>query len=171
MRHLLLIFVFLSLTACSTMQGGRMFGDYSSRVPQVYNTKGSKVVLVCPSTHAWGAYAADGHLVRAGAATSGAPICPPDATGRNCRTGIGTFRIRSLGDGGCYSKKYPRPYGGGLMPYCMFFNGGQALHGSPDSIVVDDNVSHGCVRMRIQDAAWMRYNFASVGTKVVVLPY
>jgi hypothetical protein len=25
--------------------------------------------------------------------------------------------------------------------------------------------------MRIPDAEWMRYNFAQVGTKVVVLPY
>ena len=57
------------------------------------------------------------------------------------------------------------------MPYCMYFNKGEALHGSPDSIVVEDNISHGCVRMRIPDAEWMVTQFAQVGTKVVVLPY
>lgn len=167
--------VLVILTACAGVQsqGGSSFSaDYSSRVPQQTDTGGKKMVLIDPNKHAWGAYAADGHLVRAGIATAGGTTCPPDAEGEaDCRTGRGTFHITSLGDGSCYSKKYPAPTGGGLMPYCMFFNNGQALHGSPDNIVVEDNVSHGCVRMRIPDAEWMRYNFASVGTKVVVLPY
>jgi lipoprotein-anchoring transpeptidase ErfK/SrfK len=53
----------------------------------------------------------------------------------------------------------------------MFFNNGEALHGSPDNTVIEANVSHGCVRMRIQDAEWMRENFADIGTTVIVLPY
>jgi lipoprotein-anchoring transpeptidase ErfK/SrfK len=53
----------------------------------------------------------------------------------------------------------------------MYFSGGEALHGSPDNTLVEDNISHGCVRLRIADAEWLRYNFVSVGTKVVVKPY
>lgn len=146
--------------------------DYAGRLPQQVDTDGKKMVLVDPNAHAWGAYGADGKLIRAGIATAGGATCPPDETGEpDCRTGIGTFHITSMGGGDCYSKTYPKPQGGGLMPYCMYFNNGQALHGSPDDIVLENNVSHGCVRMRIQDAEWMRNNFAQVGTKVKVLPY
>jgi lipoprotein-anchoring transpeptidase ErfK/SrfK len=61
------------------------------------------------------------------------------------------------------------PHGGAPMPYCMFFNGSQGLHGSYE--VVDGNASHGCVRMTVSDAEWVRFNFATIGTKVVVRPY
>lgn len=149
----------------------RFTADYSARLPQHYDTNGKKMVLVDPNVHAWGAYDKDGSLIRAGIATAGGRVCPPDADEADCRTKMGTFHIMSLGDGGCYSKTYPRPHGGGLMPFCMYFSNGEALHGSPDDIVMDDNVSHGCVRMRIPDAEWMRYNFAQVGTKVVIMPY
>ncbi len=44
------------------------------------------------------------------------------------------------------------------MPYCMFFNGNQGLHGSP--YVMEGNVSHGCVRLSVSDAEWLRFNFA-----------
>jgi lipoprotein-anchoring transpeptidase ErfK/SrfK len=145
--------------------------DYAARLPAHYNTGGKKLVLVDPNVHAWGAYNPNGELIRAGIATAGGPVCPPDADEADCRTGRGTFRITGMGGEDCYSKTYPRPDGGGLMPYCMYFNNGQALHGSPDNIVVEDNVSHGCVRMRIPDAEWMHNDFAQVGTKVVVLPY
>ncbi len=172
MRMSFLVVIFLFITACSNMQKPQPFtADYSSRLPSTIDTNGQKTVLVDPNEHVWGAYDRDGQLVRAGAATAGGMVCPPDGDEATCQTGIGTFHITSLGDENCYSKKYPKPDGGGLMPYCMFFNNGQALHGSPDSIVVEDNVSHGCVRMRIPDAEWMRYNFAQVGTKVVVMPY
>jgi len=55
------------------------------------------------------------------------------------------------------------------MPYCMFFNGKQGLHGSNQ--VVRGNVSHGCVRLHVGDAKWIRFNFATIGTKVIVKPY
>lgn len=176
MRKLLFIILqttaFLILTGCASMSSSRFSSDYSTRLPEHTDTGGKKMVLVDPNVHAWGAYAADGHLVRAGLATAGGATCPPDAEGESdCRTGRGTFHISAIGGGDCYSKTYPRPTGGGLMPYCMYFNNGQALHGSPDNIVVEDNVSHGCVRMRIPDAEWMTTSFASVGTKVVVVPY
>lgn len=142
---------------------------YAARLPQQVSMGHEKVIIVDPNNYAWGAYDKNGKLVKAGIATAGGSSCE-DETGP-CYTAAGTFRIQSMGGEDCYSKKYPRPNGGGLMPYCMFFHGGQALHGSPDSIVVENNISHGCVRMRIPDAEWLRYNFANVGTKVVVKPY
>lgn len=189
MRSVLLFFKFiltmlsiLLVTACTGINSSSYYQgyqgyyqsfpiDYADRLPAHLDTNGKKTVLVDPNVHAWGAYASDGHLVRAGIATAGGSVCPPDSDGPDCRTNVGTFQISSLGDEDCYSSIYPRPTGGGLMPYCMHFNDGQALHGSPDPTVVEANVSHGCVRMRIPDAEWMRYNFAQVGTKVVVLPY
>ncbi|OGT57734.1 MAG: hypothetical protein A3F43_02350 [Gammaproteobacteria bacterium RIFCSPHIGHO2_12_FULL_42_10] len=137
--------------------------------PQI-DTGGRRVIIVDPSNHVWGAYDRDGTLVKAGLATAGGHVCPDDNE-RSCTTDIGTYRINSLGDADCKSRIYPKPNGGGLMPYCMYFSGGMALHGSPDGAVVEDNISHGCVRMRISDAEWLRYNFAQIGTKVVVLPY
>lgn len=162
----------LILNSCSTYSpsnGSFFSSDYASRIPSHVNTGGQKTVMVDPRVHVWGAYDNSGNLVKAGIATAGGNWCPD--INRPCRTNIGTFRINSLGDGQCISRKYPRPHGGGLMPYCMYFSGGQALHGSPDNTVVEDNVSHGCVRLRIADAEWLRYNFVNIGTKVVIKPY
>src|SRR3990167_8569714 len=142
---------------------------YVSRLPQSINLGREKVILVDPRAFAWGAYDENGELVRGGIATAGADFCQDE--GRPCRTSVGTFRIYSLGGEGCISKSYPIGKGGSLMPYCMFFHGGQSLHGSPDQMFVEANISHGCVHMRIPDVEWLRYNFARVGTKVVVLPY
>jgi lipoprotein-anchoring transpeptidase ErfK/SrfK len=143
--------------------------DYAMRIPQYVNNKGERAIIVYPSVHAWGAYDEEGNLVRAGIATAGDNWC--EDIKRPCRTAVGSFRIVSLGGADCYSTIYPLPKGGGLMPYCMYFHGGQALHGSPDNAVVEDNISHGCVRLKIPDAEWIRYNFAKYGTKVIVRPY
>src|SRR5262249_48249736 len=101
--------------------------------------------------------------------TAGADYCPDDHA--PCRTKTGTYHIFSMGGADCVSKTYPRGQGGALMPYCMFFNEGQSLHGSPDPMLVEANISHGCVHMRIPDAEWLRNNFATVGTEVVIKPY
>lgn len=138
-------------------------GSMPSQIP----APGQKVIIVNPNIHAWGAYSPDGTLLRSGLATAGNSWCPD--IHRSCRTRAGTFRIFSLGGPGCKSSKYPLPRGGAPMPYCMFFNGNQGLHGSHE--VVAANVSHGCVRLRVDDAAWIRYNFANIGTKVIVKPY
>lgn len=143
------------------------YSNYSSRLPKHIDNGGQKTVLVDPNVHAWGAYGANGNLERAGLATAGGDWCPD--IGRPCRTKAGTFRINSLGSEDCISHIYPMPRGGAPMPYCMFFNGGQGLHGSDE--VVEGNISHGCVRMSVSDAQWLRYNFANVGTKVVVKSY
>lgn len=140
--------------------------DYASRLPSRIHTN-ERTILIDPSVHAWGAYNSDGYLVRAGLATAGSSWC--EDIGRPCRTKIGHFRIFSLGSSECKSSRYPIPDGGAPMPYCMFFNGHQGLHGSYQ--VVEGNVSHGCVRVEVDDAEWIRFNFARVGTKVIVQPY
>lgn len=171
LRSILYSLMALMLVACATTSENRFNVDYAALLPQQQNTNGEKLILVDPNAHAWGAYAADGHLVRAGIATAGGKVCPPDTDEATCMTGIGNFRITAMQGEECASKVYPKPTGGGLMPYCMFFNKGEALHGSPDNIVITDNVSHGCVRMRIQDAEWLQSSFAQIGTRVTVLPY
>jgi lipoprotein-anchoring transpeptidase ErfK/SrfK len=51
----------------------------------------------------------------------------------------------------------------------MYFNKNQGLHGSHE--VVEGNISHGCVRVTINDAKWLRYHFANIGTKVIIMSY
>lgn len=141
--------------------------DYNYDLPESISPPGEKLVVVDPRLHAWGAYTSDGKLLRSGLATAGAAWCSD--IGRPCRTKTGSFRIYSLGDEDCISRKYPVGEGGAPMPYCMYFNGSQGLHGSYS--VVAGNVSHGCVRMRVSDAEWLRYNFVNIGTKVIVKSY
>lgn len=141
--------------------------NYASRMPSSIKPLGEKVIIVNPNVHAWGAYDSNGNLLRSGLATAGGDWCPD--IHRRCHTRSGSFRIQSLGSASCKSTIYPLPRGGAPMPYCMFFNGHQGLHGSYN--VVDANASHGCVRLHVSDAEWVRFNFARIGTKVIVKPY
>lgn len=143
------------------------YESFISRLPKQIETN-EKTIVIDPHVHAWGAYSAQGKLIRAGLATAGAKWC--EDIGRPCRTKTGVFRIQSLGDSDCISNKFPVDEGGGApMPYCMYFNGGQALHGSHE--LAEANLSHGCVRIHVQDAQWLRFEFANIGTKVIVKPY
>jgi len=141
--------------------------NYAARMPNTIAATGEKVIIVDPNVHAWGAYGANGDLIRGGLATAGGNWCPD--IGRRCHTRSGSFRIQSLGSASCKSTIYPLPRGGAPMPYCMFFNGNQGLHGSYN--VVDGNASHGCVRLHVDDAEWIRFDFAHIGTKVIVKSY
>jgi len=141
------------------------FSTYA--VPKHISAPGEKVIIVDPRSHTWGAYNASGKLLKSGTATAGGKWCPD--IGRSCRTKVGYFRIYTLGSAGCKSSKYPRPRGGAPMPYCMFFNGHQGLHGSYE--VVHGNVSHGCVRVSVSSAKWLRHNFVTIGTKIIIRPY
>jgi hypothetical protein len=141
--------------------------SYSRSLPEQINPPGEKLIIVDPNVHAWGAYNAGGKLLRSGLATAGSNWCRD--LHRPCRTKSGTFRIYSLGSSGCKSHIFPLPRGGAPMPYCMFFNRNQALHGSYE--VVRGNISHGCVRLHVDDARWLRFNFAEPGTKVIIRPY
>lgn len=147
-----------------------------SPFPLTVSAPGEKILIFDPIQLAWGAYDADGNLLRWGPASGGADYCKDiDA---QCRTHSGTFRIYSLGSSDCYSRKYPLPDGGAPMPYCMYFENGQAFHGEPNGLP-GFNASHGCVRMYVNDAEWLRYDFIEGpnsgnrfrGTRVVVKPY
>lgn len=141
--------------------------------PKVLPTNNEKMIVVDPYSHAWGAYAAFGTLLRWGPASAGAEWCSDIE--EPCETHDGAFRIFSLGSSDCYSTKFPLPDGGAPMPYCMYFNNGQALHGEPNGLP-GYNASHGCVRLYVSDAEWLRYDFVEGpnasnnfrGTKVIV---
>lgn len=130
-------------------------------------TEGQKTFIFNPEKLAWGAYDENGELIRYGRASGGNNWCAD--VGRPCRTTVGEFEIYRKGNANCKSSKYPKPNGGAPMPYCMFFHGGMAIHGSND--VPDHNASHGCVRVPKADAEWLHKEFLEVGTKVHVHPY
>jgi lipoprotein-anchoring transpeptidase ErfK/SrfK len=154
---------------------GSPYATQNAPLPASIRPPLEKVIVIDPNEHAWGDYSSKGKLVRWGIATAGGDWCPD--IDKPCRTRSGAFRIYSMGDVSCISKKFPVPVGGAPMPYCMYFNGGQALHGSNE--VVYDNVSHGCVRLHVGDARWLRYQFVENpnsqnkfrGTKVIIRPY
>lgn len=144
--------------------------------PRNVQPPGEKVIVVDPGMGAWGAYDANGTLVRWGPASSGSDWCRD--LDRPCHTHSGSFRIFSLGSSDCYSTKFPLPDGGAPMPYCMYFDNGQALHGEPNGLP-GFNASHGCVRLYVNDAEWLRYDFVEGpnasnhyrGTRVIVRGY
>ena len=140
---------------------------YMSRLQQHISGYGEKVIIINPRKHVWGAYSANGELLRAGLASAGSSWCRD--LHRPCRTRSGTFRIQSLGASSCKSTRFPIGKGGAPMPYCMFFNGNQGLHGSHE--LAEGNISHGCVRISVDDAYWVRFNFANIGTKIIVMSY
>lgn len=161
------LFPISALSKRAHHQGGSM--------PAQIAPLGEKIIIVDPNIHAFGAYNANGKLLRSGVVTAGGSWCPD--VKRSCRTRAGSFRIYTLGSASCKSSKYPLPRGGAPMPYCMFFNGNQGLHGSYE--VVYANRSHGCVRMHVADARWLRFNFVEGpsannqyrGTRVIIRPY
>jgi len=147
-----------------------------SPFPQQTNTGGEKLIVIDPLHMAWGAYDTSGSLVRWGPASAGADFCRD--IGHECRTHSGSYRAYTMGSSDCYSSKFPLPNGGAPMPYCIYFNKGQALHGEPHGLP-GHNASHGCVRTYVNDAEWLRYNFIegpnemndNRGTLVIVKEY
>lgn len=53
------------------------------------------------------------------------------------------------------------------VPSTMYFYGGYAIHGAYWHNNFGHPMSHGCVNMRLGDAAWL-FNWASVGTRVYI---
>lgn len=126
---------------------------------------GGKTFVFDPHSYKWGAYE-DGDLVADGYANGGNHWCGD--IHRRCHTPQGVFRIQSKGGASCRSKKFPVGRGGAPMPYCMFFSGGYAIHGSPRLTYA--NVSHGCIRVSYEAANWLK-DFLPVGSRVVVMRY
>lgn len=129
---------------------------------------GRKMIIYSPALNAWAAYGPEGNIIRWGPASGGQNWCPD--LGRPCHTPSGSFHVYEKRGPGCASTKFPKPYGGAPMPYCMFFKGGFAMHGSRGG-VPGYNASHGCVRLFVDDAQWLNQYFAGVGTQVIILPY
>lgn len=149
--------------------------NYYSFLPDKLETGDEKLLLVDLNKMAWGAYDAAGNLKNWGPAVGGKSYCPD--VGYECTTRTGEFRIYRKGGAGCKSRKFPIPNGGAPMPYCMFYEGGYALHGSYS--VPGYHASHGCVRIYPEDAAWLSQEFVEAGdgalgfpgTKVMIEPY
>lgn len=135
--------------------------------PSKQKGTGNRVFVFSPAKLSWAAYDESGNLVRSGRASGGRHYCPD--VGRSCRTPSGTFKVYSKGGSDCKSSKYPLGVGGAPMPYCMFFHGGYAIHGSPD--VPDHNASHGCIRVHPADSHWLSTQFIKHGTTVRVTGY
>ena len=137
-----------------------------SPFPTQIDPPGEKVIFVSLDSDflAFGAYDASGNLLYWGPVSGGRDYCPD--VGRRCHTKTGAFTIYQKEGAGCYSTKFPVGRGGAPMPYCMFFHGGFALHGSYE--VPGYNDSHGCVRMFVNDAKWLNQNFTDIGTRVMI---
>ena len=135
--------------------------------PTVIETNGRDTFVFDPQQVAWAAYDADGRLIKMGPASGGKAWCAD--IGRPCRTPAGQYTVYRKGSASCKSSKYPIGKGGAPMPYCMFFHGGYAIHGSGH--VPTYNASHGCVRVLPLHAKWLSQNFIKNGTQVIVLPY
>lgn len=137
-----------------------------SPFPHTISAPGEKMILVSLNEMAWGAYDPQGNLVKWGPASSALGYCPDIQ--RGCHTTTGRFAIYQKQGKHCVSTKYPVGRGGAPMPYCMFFNGGFALHGSHD--IPGYNASHGCIRLLVKDAQWLNEEFTAgeLGTRVIV---
>lgn len=133
--------------------------------PAQMDTAGKKLVLVDLSKLAFGAYDAQGQLVYWGPVSGGKNFCPDIQA--PCQTPPGNYWINVKRGADCFSSTFPvDTQGGAPMPYCMFFYGGYALHGS--DAVPGYNASHGCVRLYPEDAQWLDEQFTKIGTKVVI---
>ncbi|PJD94348.1 MAG: L,D-transpeptidase [Legionella sp.] len=144
-----------------------------SPFPRYIEPPGEKTIYVSQKKLAWGAYDGEGELLWWGPISSGIGKCN---VAEGCATPSGSFRIIRKQDIECVSTVFPRrangESGGALMPYCMHFYRGFALHGSYD--VPGYRASHGCVRMFIEDARWLNEEFIDLpggdmkGTRVVI---
>jgi L,D-transpeptidase ErfK/SrfK len=132
------------------------FMDYAP-LPKQIDPPGEKLILVSIHNLAFGAYDANGSLTYWGPVSTGRDYCPD--IHRGCHTSLGKFTIHQKEGAGCVSSKFPVGRGGAPMPYCMYFHGGYALHGSPE--VPGYNDSHGCVRMFVNDAKWLNQEFTA----------
>lgn len=146
-----------------------------SPFPRYIAESGEKTIYVDQKKLAWAAYNANGELIWWGPTSGGSGLCPQGQG--DCLTPNGTFRIIRKNDETCISTVFPiRPNGesgGAIMPYCMHFWRGIALHGSEE--VPGYQASHGCVRLFIQDARWLNEEFVDlpgaggkIGTRVFI---
>lgn len=139
--------------------------DFSPFPHNIDTSPSRDLLIVDLSDQAFAAYDTNGTLLRWGPVSAGKDYCPD--VHRGCRTPTGVYSIGHKGGPSCISSKYPIPRGGAPMPYCMYFRGGYALHGSH---LPGRHDSHGCVRLFYDDAVWLNTEFVNNGsrTKVIV---
>ncbi len=139
--------------------------DYSP-FPKTIEPPKTRTIMISthPNVLAWAAYDTDGTLQGWGPVSGGQQWCRD--IGHSCRSKVGEFDIYRKQGSDCRSSKFPIGRGGAPMPYCMFFSGGYALHGSYE--VPGYNASHGCIRLFIPDAKWLNEEFHE-GNKVHVI--
>lgn len=135
--------------------------------PQTRPATGNSVFIFEPTHLMWAAYDANGNLVKEGPASGGDDYCAD--LKEPCHSPAGQYHVYRKEGPDCVSKLFPLGKGGAPMPYCMYFNGGYAVHGSYD--VESYNASHGCVRILPEDAKWLSENFMKIGTTVIIAPY
>ncbi len=152
-----------STTTAASQKVNKSHGRFAPTIPAT----GRGVFIFDPRRVAWAAYDSEGKLVRTGAASGGRNYCPD--LHRRCHTPTGTFKVYAIQGASCKSKKFPIPKGGAPMPYCAYFHGGYAVHGSYH--VPGYNASHGCIRVHPSDAAWLTKNILRPGSTVIVRPY
>jgi L,D-transpeptidase ErfK/SrfK len=135
--------------------------------PKQITPRGQKMIFVSLNSKvlAWAAYSENGELQNWGPASGGQGWCPD--VHRACHTSTGHFAVYRKSGASCVSSKFPVNRGGAPMPYCMFFHGGFALHGSHE--VPGYNASHGCVRMFVPDAKWLNQEFLMDDDNVPVI--
>jgi hypothetical protein len=141
--------------------------------PRYVEATGEKTIYVSQKQLAWAAYNEDGELLWWGPISSGIGQCK---VAGGCATPTGSFRIIRKQDIDCISTVFPRrangESGGAVMPYCMHFFRGYALHGSYE--LPGYRASHGCVRLFIEDARWLNEEFVDLpgggmkGTRVIL---
>jgi len=132
--------------------------DISPFPQHIANPDKTKFIVVDLGLQAFAAYNAEGALVLWGPATMGRELCPD--IGKPCKTVEGSFHMIRKKDVDCQSNTYPLGLGGTAMPYCMFFYGGYALHGSQ---LPGKPSSHGCVGIFDNDARWLNQDFIKAG--------
>lgn len=136
-----------------------------SPMPNHINPPGKRTIIISINDLAFGAYDSDGSLLHWGPVSAGRGYCPD--VRRKCNTSIGKFAIYDKRGKSCRSTRYPIGKGGAPMPYCMFFNGNFALHGSYE--VPGYNASHGCVRLFVNDAEWLNQEFTDGHYTAVII--
>ncbi|NNM59499.1 MAG: L,D-transpeptidase [Legionellales bacterium] len=154
--------VLLSFMLSATAFATKATTEFPKQMP----AKGVSVFIFDPHRTTWAVYDENGNLIKTGHGSGGRNYCSD--IHRRCHTPVGTFHVYAQEGRGCKSKIFPVGKGGAPMPYCNYFDGGFAVHGSYE--VRSYNASHGCIRVYPTDAKWLQ-TILHPGSVVIVKPY
>lgn len=131
----------------------------ATRLPQHLVPCGKKVILINPRIHAWAAYGRNGNRVHSGVTLAGADCC--HNLDQTCSSPPGTYRM--IPQRGAYQAYID----GVLMTACLCFS--PSLCASSRAVDDNNNLSHGCLRLPIQDVQWLRLHFLTNATPIIIL--